>query len=1851
MSDRDKRDPKPSDKTESDHPHRGGSGAGRSGTAGSIGAELGDLDFEPDALLDSLLSEDDSVPGSPTPSTPAPPAPPAPSAAAKPPAPPRPASPSAPRAPAQPHVSQPGPKLHEPEQREFPADEVTMVGDRRSLGGAQALAGKTADTGDDIDSLLAEPTESVPPGPAAPAAPPRPPAARPAAAPRPPPPRPAPPAPRPPPPAPSAPTAAAENSADSRSAKPAAVDDFDGLEMLNAGSFAELPPSAREPVTTDETLDDDIALENAALATGSLQSLPPEAVDDFEELTPSHTPDESQLAARAASITPPPSVRSGRPAGGPTAWSDEQPAAAQLAAHEMRDDWLARAELLESEAQSASDPQVRARSLLISSELWAMAGEPSRAREAASAAAKAAPSMPLAHRQVRWLAASEDDWAVVATALESETRASPTPEARAHAALLSAELNRLILGETESAKRKFEQAARALPSDPRAHTMKLAEQLGQSADPPRIRWPEAPALATLVDATHELVRLRGGAAPDEAKVDRSKTSFGDARAAIQAQDLAAAGDAVAELARIDGLERGALWLASSLFASASASRPRSIQLLQRLLEQGPDPLVSRALAARALEQGAPDALQAAIRQPGDAGDEAAPTDPFTAADRAALGALTDGGAEGVRQSLEELAADESLRPLAAACEASSLPPGQLPTISSGEERSRSEVQLGRAVAAAVAKEHAPDLLRTASESFAITHPDHPLSRVLALELALSAHDAANVAEALAAWPGDDEDGEAVRDRHLAAGLAYEAGGNSEAAMRQYASAAAADATYEAAARVLASRAAPHGAAELLLALARACGDDAQRALLLIEAAVRRGDENPEGYQALLAEAAEAMPSLPFAYRLGEQHARANGDVERLVQWLQRRRDASTDEVERAMDEVREAQLVADSDLELAASLLEQASQARPGDVALRSLHDRLTPGARASKGEWREQLAGSLEPDQALPLLLEAALEFKRAGDAEGAARAAVAAVQRGSNELAEIAAERNAGAGPGSAALSEDLLSRARAAEDPTVERELYERCSKLDRARGDQSSALLWQTAILEHEPQYLPALRRLEQAYIEAGREDELGPVAATLAPLLDANEATAHAILAARIRARSGQWLETRDLVDIAVGSESPSLWALRQLSALARATGDDEAVLKADRWLCDLSTRGIDAATLALRAAEAAARLGNLPEASALLERAVELVPEHLVALTTRAEVLDSTGDATGAAESFEALAAASAVPAHQLGAWHQAALLWLDKVGDTDRGLLALEHAAEIDVNNEDVFERLQALYVAANERGKLASLIEQRLEQTTDPEQRIALEVTRGRALAEVGDRAAAKQALAAALDANPDHAEALDAFAEICMAEGDWSGAEQAWIRLARHAAEPERQANIYEKLGELYEGELENPERAELSYQEVLKRRPDDVAATERLVDVYGRLGNTAKAVELANGLVERAENPDEKCERTIALARVYDEVVGDPKKAEATLERARKQWSHNGDVLRALSGFYQRKGEERALHMVLDRAATDARRALGTGRFDTSFFEILGTVAELKGDADSAKVAVSTIAALEGREDPLRGGGPAAGDARLDEFLSPELLSLPLRALLKKSGDALDAAYPVDLRVLRAAPMPAESQDFVGNIQQLARAFGINSLDVFVSTTIGAACMPVSSNPPQLVFGKALLDGDDDAARYFLLVRALKILQAHASTLSRTSPIDLWPLTAAYLSVFAPDWQPQGVDAKKMAEARQRIQGAMPRNLDPDVPVLALEVVGSIGNRAAQLATAVNQWGNRTGLLALGNPTAALRAIALSLGQQGGMPAEGPDRIKWIVRHPEARGIAVFSVSEQYSEARRRLNLVG
>jgi hypothetical protein len=187
--------------------------------------------------------------------------------------------------------------------------------------------------------------------------------------------------------------------------------------------------------------------------------------------------------------------------------------------------------------------------------------------------------------------------------------------------------------------------------------------------------------------------------------------------------------------------------------------------------------------------------------------------------------------------------------------------------------------------------------------------------------------------------------------------------------------------------------------------------------------------------------------------------------------------------------------------------------------------------------------------------------------------------------------------------------------------------------------------------------------------------------------------------------------------------------------------------------------------------------------------------------------------------------------------------------------------------------------------------------------------------------------------------------------------------------------------------------------------------------------------------------------------------------------------------------------------------------------------------------------------------------------------------------------------------------------------------------------------------VASAPSAIVLGDALIASSNAAAQRFLVFRALKLVLSRASALVRTPPTDLAVLIGAWLQVFNPTWKPQGINAAALAEVGKRVSAALPRGLAADVGVLALEVAGSLGTSGATFGASAMSWANRSALLAVGDPSVALDAIAMSQGLPNGAPSDPKERATWIARTQEAKDLIGFSVSDAYGELRARLGVAG
>jgi tetratricopeptide (TPR) repeat protein len=1557
-------------------------------------------------------------------------------------------------------------------------------------------------------------------------------------------------------------------------------------------------------------------------------------------------------------------------------WPNEQPARAWLS-ESAAQSFAARAAWLEAEAGALTDKVARARALLSCSELLALVGERERAQALAVEARNLAPSLALAHRQARALTAAPAGSQVASSeglpfegqapsassearleALELEVKATAAGPARVHSTLLASEVLRSA-GDDEGVAKRLDQAARITASDVRAPLARAVRALARGdTSSPALRLPETPELGPIAEALQTALRLRGAGRKDDAGGADAASSPNElllqARLALANGDLAAAAQRVVEVGKgVPELAGGAAWLAASLGAVVPARRAEALAWLRDLADRG-DAEARRALVARALK----------LEDPALLGDIVAGPGPLTSPERVTLAALASLPLAPTDPHLDATASAPGMAPLAAAAVG-------VATVAAGPDAAaqrlaRTERTAGPGGARALGRlgrllafDAASADVEAALEALGDAKP--AAARVVGLEMSARSGRALDVSAALQAWGAARESAEERALGAIAGALVAEQSGHTVEALGFYKSARAADPTNEATLRAIASLEQVDLVAEMN-ALAEELGDGPRGAIARIEAVTRGEGLLPEPTRAdLLDRAHRSAPALPIAAFLAERIARRAGDVEEVLRWIHNRRASHPDAVETALDGVREALLVADSDPALASERLEEAHRARPTDVALRELYERVAPEPPRDRAIWREQRAAEASGAARTLLYLEAAHEHERVGDEEGALRCAEAAATDA--PLGQIARERAELRAGRVARLAEELLAAAKGAEDERSRREAYQRLAVLDAAaRQDPASAQLWHRSILEENASFAPSLRHIEQHLIGEGRDDELEPIASAIAVALrgaGAGEATAHAELAARLRTRgpAGTWDSTREMVELAASEAEPSLWAVRMLQAHARARGDDATFIDASLKLVERSARPAEQAALLARAGEAALRLGRLEEARSLLERAALEDPGDVVLWGSLVETRQQAGDARGAAEACESLARSSLVRDNQLVAWYDAGRLWADQAKDEDRAIIALEAAASIDPAHEDVFDRLSRLYATHGMQNELATLLERRLEGIDDPAERLAMEVRRGRVLLDVGDTQGARDAFEAALAQRPDDHGALSAFADLCVAQRDWEAAEQALVRLARLLPTPEEQRDVYGRLGELYSRHLLNLSRAELALHEVLKRAPDDVATMEKLVDVYRRRNDPARAVELQQSLVGRATSPEEKRRRVLELVGIHEQTAHDNRRAEQTLEAARREFPQDVVVLRALADFYTRHRQAPAVNILLDRAGADARRALAAGRFSPAHFELLGTVFELRGRKDAAHVTQGLLAAIEGRPADLGGASERAFDPHLDDVLAPELLSSPMRALLAKTGDALDTAAPFDLRAMKGVPAAADSPlaRFAAGI---AASIGLSGVQVLVSPKVGTHCIAVGSTPPTLLAGESLAPGDPTST--FLILRALHLVRAKAAALGRTAPADIAVLVAAWLKCFNPSWHPQGIHAAALAAACGRVQVALPRTLDPDVGALALEVASALGTQAPALGQAALAWADRVALLALGDPNAALDAIANATAQGragaegrtnpgAGAPRDPAERAAWIARTPEARDLVAFCVTDGFADARGRLGL--
>ncbi len=923
-------------------------------------------------------------------------------------------------------------------------------------------------------------------------------------------------------------------------------------------------------------------------------------------------------------------------------------------------------------------------------------------------------------------------------------------------------------------------------------------------------------------------------------------------------------------------------------------------------------------------------------------------------------------------------------------------------------------------------------------------------------------------------------------------------------------------------------------------------------------------------------------------------------------------------------------------------------ESKPDPLLLEHLVEAEPRGSERA-GELLALAAQHFEP---VPYLARAAVAFQRAGFPARAAKALREALSRAPDDQALLVSCEEAELRAGEfARVADSAMRRAREAHDEDEELGELWAMAAVDRLlRGDMQGARLSLQSIAESRPDHLPTARILEWDSLREQDGERILSCAKRLLSCLpeEAPERAArHRLMVEVLRADPDILPSEVDRLLRGIDDDidpDPSL--ARQVLGAAYARGDSEAALLALASVQAHLPSDLQRGALALERAHILERQHEPERALAVLDEA----GQHPLALELEAWLLYAADGWDEAASLYQQAASGAKDGRRAASLWRAAAGIFEEKLDDPERAVEAYVAATESDITYLDVYRRLVSLYRSQGRLAEAEALTESRIEAGADTPTLVALLLDQAAQRREKGDIEGVIESLRECLELDSTHFAALTELVETHKSRGDWQGAAEALIRIARLKRSVDEQVWAFSQLAEIYNERLQDLPRSEAALRQVLKLTPANVETLDRLASVLALQGKAREAAGVLEELVRRAGSDAQNRDYRIRLAAAI-ESVGQPRQAELVLEQLRSEQPTEVDVILALADHFDRQGAGPAAAMHLNRAIADLREAIDERPEEEALWTTLVRALNRRRGSGPASCAASAAIAL-GHPTSLFVGAvtehhEAFGQPQLplpatvDGVVAPKALPPTVFRLFYLCETAFDKLLPFDATAWNLRRVPGKQRFLLDEAGLVAEGLGISEPRIRLTHASSTACMPISGDPPTLVLGAGFAEHITRQERVFLFARALKIASGHLAPGLRVSPQDLDAVLLTLLGTH------EASRATRLAppdaqELRRRLVRSVPRRYRDEVESLVLEIRGDPDFSSRAVPMAIAEFGSRIALTLTGDVPSAVAALLKVAGAE--MPGSPGPRSAMVRSTPEAWGIIRFASSDAHFEAR-------
>lgn len=576
----------------------------------------------------------------------------------------------------------------------------------------------------------------------------------------------------------------------------------------------------------------------------------------------------------------------------------------------------------------------------------------------------------------------------------------------------------------------------------------------------------------------------------------------------------------------------------------------------------------------------------------------------------------------------------------------------------------------------------------------------------------------------------------------------------------------------------------------------------------------------------------------------------------------------------------------------------------------------------------------------------------------------------------------------------------------------------------QGEPSRAAQCAEAILALDPGHLLALRVLERA--RASDRVRRSEVRAKLAERVADPHLKGAFRLAAALDPEAP--LETRlPALKRALAADPEDRRMAFKLERALRQAGDAPGLITYFQDHLAAAGTAEQKLELSMRIAEIAElKLDDLHLALRHYRIAAELSPTFLPAIQGTRRMHQLLGDTRAARAALEAEGELARDPRTAIDAWVAAGKLCVDPLGDLDGAVACFRKALERNPLDPAASAALEDLLAQRGGAEDLANLHERRGEAKLAQKDGAAAAAelfTAARITLESLDaRARAVELLERALEANPQHPEALSLRGELALEQKQYAEAAAAFSRRVQQGGEAKEISALHLQLGALYQDHLGDSSRAAAHLQTTLAGDPRNLDALERLAALHTRSRNWSGAADCLRRLLELEPRPDRLAEHSVALAQILDQGFGDTAQAAQLYRKALELAPSHLGIVERLVVLYEKLGQLPELTEMLEQQAQRAQDEHDVPKALAMRLRLGGLYA---GALDAPEKAIASY--------------------RIAVELAPDSVAAraPLAELLTRDSTSVNAAIEEHRALLRLEPSRTESLHALFKLYEASR----------------------------------------------------------------------------------------------------------------------------------------------------------------------------------------------------------------